>query len=310
MKKDKKGIPAQAGKTLLTATPLGLPKEMNITDICRGMQTGWPQLIAAMHKLRDDPRFCNTFRHSYASGHGLSIGQPQQLKAALMVDPSFLMKSAPPADIYGWSVWITARVYEATQTINVTLEQIPTLIAACEGAPPAETGMLVRDILTGAHGLSRTAGNIAGLANAFAIHLGVIGGDLEAAQTEYQAIGVAFEMQQLSGCSKNMINVIGAHTNAVAATHQQNKQLDDFQSAAAKVTAFAVIANMGLAMQSLAVAWQATKVQFEATVKYAPENLSDIHFLQSTLKLGAALGEWAAFSDAIRNFMNRALLSH
>lgn len=309
MKKNIKENSSQPGKTILVATPLGLPAQMNITDICRGMQTGWPQLIAATRTLTEDPKFCQTFRHSYASGKGLSIGGPAQLVSALIIDPYWLMKPSPPADVYGWSVWMTARVYEAAETISLTLGQIPATLGDKKGTTLPEGGVLVREVLNGSGGLSQVAGDIAGLANTFADYLTAIGGDLEAAQTEYQAVKTIAQTLQLSGTGGDMIKVISSHTKAAADAYRYRCHLDDLRSAAAKVTAFGVIANMRLAMRSLATAWQAGKVRLEENSRYPLKELGDIHFLQNTLKLSAASAEWSVFSDVIRNFLAGALQS-
>jgi hypothetical protein len=171
---------------------LGVPEEMNIVDICRGMQTGWPQLVSAMEKLMNDPQFCNTYSNSYAAGRGLLIGKPQQTLSALMVDPGWLTKSAPPKDVYAWCVWLTMRVYEAAKTISSTLQQLPGLISAAGGAKSAQAGTFVQEVLTGQHGLSVTAGNIVQLVTEFADHLKAIGGNLEEAQTAYQQMAAGF----------------------------------------------------------------------------------------------------------------------
>lgn len=287
---------------------LGMCKEMNIVDICRGMQTGWPQLIEAMKKLMEDPQFCNSFRNSYASGRGLSIGRPQQLVATLAIDPAWLTKSVPPSDVYGWSVWLTARVYEAAQTIGMTLKYIPELFPASKKSISVEVGALVREVLDSPHGLTGTSGNVLKLANDFLTHLKKISGDLEAAQTAYQTIGAAVKAQEVISNSKNMMTIISTHANAITASRSMNDQLENLQSAAARVTAFAVITNMAHAIQSLVAAWQVTCKQFEVLGHDDLEKLGDIAFLEDSLQLKSAAAEWMAFSEVIRDFLKRALI--
>lgn len=297
-----------ANKPVSGQVKLGLPREMNIVDICRGMQTGWPQLVAAMKTLEADPQFCGTFTRNYASGKGLAIGNAQQLLEALAIDPSLLTKPTPPRDAYARSVWLTMRVYNAAKTVNTTLNQLPVLFSVAKGATAAETGAMVREVLAGPRGLTQTAEDIIAQATEFANQLTTLGGDLEAAKVEYHGAAAAFQSLNVANGEQNMMHTIGAHPDAMAASHQLGIQLDNFKASAAKVTAFAVINNMAQAIQALATAWKATKAQLEAVAGSDPAMLGDIAFLQSTLQLEAAAGEWAAFTEVIHNFMKVALL--
>lgn len=307
MKKDKKVTNAKNSKAAPAKAALGLPREMAIVAICRGAQTGWPQLVEAMEKLREDPAFCNSFPNSFASADGVSIGRPQQLLAALTVAPALLAKPSPPADVYAWSVWVTARVYEASRTIGGTLAQLPGLFAAAKGAKPAEIGAQVREVLGSPLGLASTAGNVAVLAKDFADHLDGMGGDLEAARTARQAISSAFETQKLINGSEDIAESIRAHPSASAKVHEINYQLDNFVMAAAKVSAFGVIANMTNATRSLAAAWQAVNEQFESAAASDPEKLGNLAFLNSTLKLESAVTQWSGFAEVTQNYLKRSL---
>lgn len=276
------------GKEMTAETTLGVPKEMNIVDICRGMQTGWPQLVRAIEQLRNDPQFCNTYASSYAGG--LFIGNPQQTLAALMVDPGLMIRPDPPKDVYAWSVWLTMRVFEAAKTISSTLQQLPTLISA------ANAGPYVQKVLSE---LSATAQNIVNLANVFIDHLKSNGGDLEAAQATYKQMAASFEEQQLPHVNGNMMGNIGMHPRLVARNHELNAQLDTMQNAAAQVTVFSVIANMTLAVQSSIDAWKATADQFKTVAGYAPDKLGDVT---------AAANEWKSFAEIVQKYMKMALM--
>lgn len=303
MKKDKKDMTPNGD-----APTLGMPKEMNITDICRGMQTGWPQLVVAMKKLREDPVFCNSFPLGFASGDGLGIGRPEQLLSALAVDAGYLTKPTPPADVYARSVWLTMRVYEAAQTMSITLKELPGILPTAKDAKAADTGAMVKEVLDSQYGLTGTAANIIKLANDFMQHLQGIGGNLQTAQTDYQEISDLLEKQKPVGESDNIFRSIATHPQALATSSEINQQLDDLGSAAAKVTAFAVIENMRLAVQSLATAWQVTKEQFEKVASHNPASLGDPSFLQGTLQLDTAAGEWAAFAEVTNGFLKGALV--
>jgi hypothetical protein len=302
MNQDKKDSTV-TGDTASNPT-LGMPKEMNITDICRGMQTGWPQLIVAMKKLKEDPAFCNSFPLGYASGEGLAIGRPEQLLSALMIDPAYLTKPTPPADVYAHSVWLTMRVYEAAQTVSTTLATLPGVLPAEKDA----TAAMVKEVLDSKSGLTGTAANIISLANDFTQQLETIGGNLQSAQTDYQEISDLLENQKPVGESDNLFRSIATHPQAIATSYGINQQLDDLGAAAAKVTAFAVIENMRLAVQSLSTAWQVTQEQFEKVAGSDPANLGDPSFLQNTLQLETAAGEWAAFAEVTNNFLKGALV--
>lgn len=306
MKQDKKDSNV-TGNTASNPT-LGMPKEMNITDICRGMQTGWPQLVVAMKKLKEDPAFCNSFPLGYASGEGLAIGRPEQLLSALMVDPAYLAKPTPPADVYAHSVWLTMRVYEAAQTVSTTLAALPGILPTAENVKAVETAAMTREVLDSQYGLTGTAANIITLANDFAQQLKTIGGNLQSAQTDYQEISDLLEKQKPVGENDNIFRSIATHPQAVATSYEINQQLDDLGSAAAKVTAFAVIENMRLAVQSLTTAWQVTREQFEKVAGSDPANLGDIAYLQNTLQLETAAGEWAAFAEVTNGFLKGALV--
>lgn len=287
---------------------LGVPGEMNIVDICRGMQTGWPQLVRAMEKLMNDPQFCNTYSNSYAAGRGLLIGRPQQTLAALMVDPGWLTKPSPPQDVYAWCVWLTMRVYEAAKTISSTLQQLPGLISAAGKANPGQAGTFVQEVLSGQYGLSATAENIVQLATDFADHLKAIGGNLDEAQAAYQQMAAGFEEEQLPRSNGNMMGTIAIHPRLVARNHELNAQLDTLQGAAAQVTVFAVIANMTLAIQSSITAWKATADQFKTIAGYGTDKLGDAGFLESSLNLTSAVNEWKTFAGVIQKYMGMALL--
>jgi|GEM_PF-2726136 len=304
MKQDKKDTTPNGA----SHPTLGVPKEMNITDICRGMQTGWPQLVRAMKKLREDPVFCNFFPLGFASGDGLGIGRPEQLLSALAVDPAYLTKPTPPADVYARSVWLTMRVYEAAQTMSITLKELPGILPTAKDAKAADAGAMVKEVLDSEYGLTGTAANIIKLANDFTKHLEGIGGNLQTAQTDYQEISDLLEKQKPVGESDNIFRSIATHPQALATSDEINQQLDDLGSAAAKVTAFAVIENMRMAVQSLTTAWQVTKEQFETIARHDPASLGDPSFLQDTLQLDTAAGEWAAFAEVTNGFLKGALV--
>lgn len=295
-----------AGSPPLPAATLALPPEMNIATICRGMLTSWPQLTAAMRTLAEAPPFRQAF--PFASGQDLAMGSAQQLLTALAANPALLTNPTPPADVYAWTVWLTMRVYEAAQTVSVTLSQLPSLFPAAQAAPSAEVGTTVQMVLAGPSGLVDTADNMATLAANLEQHLQLLGGNLEAAQAAYQQQGAAIGSPLLASGGKGVFGLVTAHADAQATTQEVHTQLDDFQMAAAQVSAFAVIANMSLAIQALVTAWQATKAQFQAVASYDLDKLGSLDYLQGPLKLGAAAREWAAFTQVLGAYSKQTLL--
>ncbi len=291
----------------LPPAELGLPPEMNIADICRGMLTGWPQLTAAMRTLAEAPQFRQAFGHSYASEQELAIGSPQQLLAALAVNPALLTNPTPPTDVYAWTVWLTLRTYEAARTVSVTLAQLPGLFGAAETSP-AEVGTMVQTVLAGPLGLAETAGNIAALTTNLGQHLQLMEGNLEEAQAAYRQRGAAISSPMLASGAKGLFNLVTAHADAQTATQEVPDQLSDFKTAAAQVSVLAVIANMSLAIQASSTAWQATKRQFQGAANEGLDKLGSLAYLQGPLQLAAAAQEWTGFMGLMRDYSQRTVL--
>jgi len=281
-----------------------MPRQMALPGICRGALTYWPQMLAALAELRQDPAFRLAFPPANL------IGSPAQLRAALATDSAWLLRSTPPADLYAWFVWLTLRVHQAARTFHLTLLHLPDLFKSMPPASPASSGALVGEALIGSTGVIQLAGNLKGLSNIFAQHLHKLGGDLTSAQADYDAAAAALP-EQIPGQRKRGAEISDsmlAYSRACATTHHAQQHHSQFKTSAAKVTALAVIANMTSATQSASVAWQSTMTQFEAIAACEAARLGDEDFLRNELQLETAANEWGAFAGVIQKFIQRVLL--
>lgn len=287
---------------------LGVPKEMAVADICRGAQAGWSVLIDAVKELESDPDFSNEYPHLFASEKGGLLGEPKQLLSGLTVDSGLLGKSAPPADIYARSVWLTGKVYQAAQTISVTLKQVSSFLSANNAMAPADVAELMKEVLSDQTGLTFTAGNMGESANDFSVTLQALGGDLEAAQNELLESTAKIENQKLFAGKPNMLQSIHAHQTIVLASQVMSQQFNASQVAAAKVAVFGVVENMTQAVKSLSEAWLTTKNQFAAVAASDPNNLGNIAFLQNSLNIESSAEDWATFAGIVKNYLTQVSL--
>ncbi|HEX4629601.1 MAG TPA: hypothetical protein VH188_01425 [Chthoniobacterales bacterium] len=293
---------ARPGGSASSNLTLRIPKEMAVPGICRGALTGWPQLLDAMNAVMEDPEFLTSFGQSFASGQP---GGPQQLLASLGAGPEGLMKAAPPPDLYGRFVWLAVRVYQAARTFSVTLTHLPVIFKGT----PGQIGAVASEVLAGPGGLSTTAGNVAGWAADFLADFPNAGADLDAAQQAHQAAAVALEKQTAACEEKDVVGSIHAHAVATAAVAGMSSRLDVFEASAGKVTAFAVLANMTMAVQSLALAWKVTKEQMETVAQSKREDLGQLSFFQERLGLEEATSEWGGFANTVKSYIQRLLVT-
>jgi hypothetical protein len=278
---------------------------MAVPGVCRGALTQWPALMQASKLLRQDPVFRKEFARSYGSAQGHLVGGPTQLLATLHRDPALLARAKPPEDIYGRFIWTVMRVHQAVKAVHLTLAQLPDLVSPAHKRTVLDNGALVRAALTHPGGLVPRARQLAGLAHDFASDLQTVGGNLDAAYSQYQAADQSLAVHTPAVQDPSLRVQIQAHAQANMLGHQRQQDLPGYQILAAKVTAFAVIANMTAALQALSTAWTATATQYEALAQCAPEHLGDNSYLQSALQLTQATEGWRDFAVMIENFLQR-----
>jgi hypothetical protein len=278
---------------------------MAAPGVCRGALTHWPALLRATNVLRADPQFCREFALSYGSAQASLVGGPAQLLASLQHDPALLMRATPPQDIYGRFIWTVMRVYQTVKTVQLTLGQLPDVVSPAHKRTVSQNGALVRAVLTQAGGVVARARQLAGGIHDFANHLQAVGGDLDAANTAYQAASQSPAMVAAAEQNPSLRAQMQAHVQANTLGHQTQQSLPHHQVLAAKVTAFAVVANMASALHALNAGWTTTAAQYEALAQCAPERLGDGNYLQSALHLGQATDEWRDFSNMIGAFLQR-----
>jgi hypothetical protein len=286
----------------------GMPDQMAVPNLCRGALTSWPQLLQAVQKLNTDPAFRRAYPSSYGSEQGRLLGSPSQLLNALSLDSMFLARATPPADIHARFIWIVLRVYRAARTFQVTISQLPHLLSVAPNLLPLENGTRIQSALTGAEGLIEHARGLVIEINDFLKHLQTVGGDLDAAKIEHKSAADTLAKESFSLDRHADNPSILAYVQSTIDGHQARHNLEHYQVTAAKVTAFSVIANMTMAIQTMSSAWGITVEQFSAIDQCAPEDLGQGAFLQNTLQLDQAIGEWHAFADVIQNFLQRILV--
>ncbi|RON53965.1 hypothetical protein [Pseudomonas frederiksbergensis] len=284
---------------------LRMPAEMSVPGICRGALTPWPQLQAALRELSLDPSFRLAFANSHGSPQAQLIGSPAALQAALAIDPGYLLRPAPPADLYAWFVWVTLRVYQGARTFNLTLQHLPDLFKAAPGTTPADCGAWVKEVLAGPAGLIARARDISREAGTFARHLHSIDGDLEAARSEHtlalQSLAPPAEARHAAS--------MNAYSQAQCSAAESQTPLAHLKLTAAKVTVLSVIENMTKAMDTLTRSWQAMAAQAEAVAARPATDLGNPDFLRSELQLDVATGEWAEFACVIQAFVQGTVVT-
>ena len=279
---------------------LGMPRQMSVPGICRGALAHWRQLDAALEELRHAPAATLNMPRDFF--HTCQIGGADALRAALAIDPGYLQQDRPPADLYARFTWLALRVYQSARVFNVTLHNVPNLVATLAKGDTAMGGDFVQQMLIGPTGLNRHASALSDLATAFAADLHAIeahfGCDLAAAQAALPAsAGWAAADDEKTGIEHAM--------GTYARMCSQGAPRDDANEriAAAKVTALAVIGNMTAAVESLAGAWQATRAQIEAVAAMPMAQLGSLDYLNHELHLAAASEEWGDFAGVIRQFI-------
>jgi hypothetical protein len=289
---------------------LRMPGEMAVPGICRGALTQWPQLQAALQELSLDPAFRLEFANSRGSSQTQPIGSPAQLQAALTIDPGYLLRPAPPTDLYTWFVWVTLRVYQGARTFNLTLQHLPDLFKAPPGTTPADCGEWVKEVLAGPAGLIARARDISHQAGTFARHLHSIDSDLTAARSEH-----ALAVQSLlppattedSQPTRGHATSMYAYSHAQLTAHESQLPLAHFKLTAAKVTVLSVIDNMTKAIDMLTKSWQSMAAQCEAVAARQGTDLGNLDFLRNELQLDVATNEWAEFASVIQAFIQGTL---
>jgi hypothetical protein len=285
-----------------------MPSAMAAPDVCRGALTHWPALMQATQVLSNDPACRQAFPLSYGSAQGHLVGGPAQLLASLQRDPTLLMQATPPQDIYARFIWTVMHVYQAVKTVQLTLGQLPDLVAPTHKRTPLENGALVRAVLNQAGGLVTRAQQLAGLVHDFALHLQAVGGDLDAAQSDYQAASQSLATHTAVEQTPSLRAQMQAHAQAQSFGAQTQQNWSHHQVLAAKVTAFSVVANMTSALQALSTAWTTTAAQYASLAQGTPAHLGDGNYLESALNLTQATQEWRDFANMIENFLQRTCI--
>jgi hypothetical protein len=223
----------------------------------------------------------------------------------LAVDPIYLARPAPPADIYGGFTWLALQVYKTSSAVASTLKNLPSLYAQqLDAATQAE---LLRELLTGSDGLSFRAQQLSSWAQEFAQHLQRLGGDLDAASADL--VSARQRLEDLA--TQNQDRAVGpnVHGRAVSLGHALAQASLVHQAAAAKVSALSVIDNMRLAAQALATAWEAASAQFQAAAALPADVLGDLEAVRTRLSLTVAVSEWNQFAGATSAFIRHFLVT-
>jgi hypothetical protein len=278
---------------------------------CRGAVTGWRQLADALERISAEPTIALQLQSRCGSSNGALFGGPAALLSALATNPTMLLGPAPPSEVYARFVWFAAKVSAAARVMGATLAQLPTLAVAA--ATPREAGALVEEVLVGPGGLKQTADTIAGLADDLVQVLEEIrqvpGGGLESALATFKAEGADLEQQAAAAAALKERELSQFQSAARAAAHHLRKTLEEFEVAAATVTAAAVVTNLRTSLTGMAAAWREAAVSLQSAVSGAPpEQLGSIEYLRDALDLDRGAKEWRAFADMVRAFIRQLLV--
>ncbi|MFK3772293.1 hypothetical protein [Pseudomonas sp. NPDC089406] len=283
-----------------TSTPPGasaslcMPDAMNVPGICRGALTQWPQLHAALARLA-------TTDAAPMAAH--QAGGPEQLQAALRLDPGYLTQPTPPADLYGHFVWLAVRVLKAARRFNLTLQHLPDLFSMAPGSSASERGGWVRQVLAGADGLLAEAQALTAQASAFGHPLHSAQASAQASQARWQPASVQSEPTP----ADNPGPALHAFSQAQARARSEQYQSERLQLSAANQTVAAAVGNMASAIETLATAWQAMVAQLQAIAAHPPAELGSLDYLRTNLALDQAVAQWGSFAGTLEQFVAGSL---
>jgi len=294
----------------LSLKKLSPPDRMLPPKGCRGVLTGWPQLVSAIGRITADPATSAKLAAGGGTANGLQFGGPATLLAALALNPTLLQGPRPPAEIYAQFVWFVMKVHAAARTMEATLAQLSSIASDPQGLGQEDVGAMAGELIGGEGGLSRLAGSVAAAADAFVRRLSALEGllGLDRTLADFKAAGANLEQHARAAADRPARDLAHFQSAAAAAAQGAREALDDLEFGAATVSAAAVLANLTAVMRSMAEQWQRVGGNLAAAVADAStRQLGDPDYLRQSLELDDAVAGWTFLADSTEGFVQHSL---
>jgi hypothetical protein len=290
----------------LSPTPRMLPPKG-----CRGIVTGWPQLVGAIGRMTSHA--ATSVKLSAGGGvSGSQFGGPSTLLAALALNPGLLQGPRPPVDVYSQVVWFAMKLHSVARTMEATLAQLSSTTNDPRGYGHEDVGAMAAELIGGEGGLSQLAESAAVAAEEIVQHLSALEGPLglDQALAELGTAGTELEQYARAAADRPAHNMAQCHSAAAAAARRVREALDDLELGAATVSASAVLANVIAVMRSMAEQCRLVAANMAAAVAGAStRQLGDPDYLHQTLGLDDAVAGWETLAAATRRFVQYSLVA-
>lgn len=276
---------------------------------CRGIVTGWPQLVGAIGRMTSDA--ATSAKLSAAGGvSGWQFGGSSTLLASLALNPAILQGPRPPVDIYAQVVWFAMRLHSAARTMEATLAQLSSITNDPQGLRHEDVGAMAGELIGGNGGLSQLAESVAAAAEEIVRHLSALEGPLglDQALADLRTAGTNLEQYARAAADRPAHDMAQCHSATAAAARRAREALDDLELGAATVSASAVLANLIAVMRSMAEQCRLVAANMAAAVAGAStQQLGDPDYLHQSLGLDDAVAGWKTLADATRRFVQNSL---